>query len=60
MKTTYNVYKFSGEKLGDNVTLSRAEFIKEYYLDEGNMGVNTGKGFYKYTNPRHSDPDFLK
>jgi 3-hydroxybutyryl-CoA dehydrogenase len=60
MQTMYNVDKLWGEKLGDKVMISRAEFIKENFIDKGKMGVSTGEGFYKYPNPSYEHPDFLK
>jgi 3-hydroxybutyryl-CoA dehydrogenase len=29
-------------------------------VDKGELGVKTGKGFYKYPDPLYSRPDFLK
>lgn len=60
MQTMYNVDKLWGEKLGDKAMLSRAEFIKENFIDKGKMGVSTSEGFYKYPNPSYEHPDFLK
>ena len=60
MQTMYNIEKMWGEKLGDQTMLDRAAFIKENYIDKGNMGVSTGEGFYKYPNPSYEDADFLK
>ena len=60
MQTMYNVDKLWGEKLGDKIMISRAEFIKENFIDKGKMGVSTGEGFYKYPNPSYEHPDFLK
>ena len=60
MQTMYNVDKLWGEKLGDKAMLSRAEYIKENFIDKGKMGVSTGEGFYKYPNPSYEHPDFLK
>jgi len=60
MQTMYNVEKLWGEKLGDKAMISRAEFIKENFIDKGKMGVVTGEGFYKYPNPSYEHPDFLK
>jgi 3-hydroxybutyryl-CoA dehydrogenase len=30
------------------------------YVDRGELGVRSGKGFYEYPNPEFKDPDFLK
>ncbi|MBP1720389.1 MAG: 3-hydroxyacyl-CoA dehydrogenase, partial [Deltaproteobacteria bacterium] len=29
-------------------------------IDRKELGVKTGKGFYRYPNPEYNDPDFLK
>jgi 3-hydroxybutyryl-CoA dehydrogenase len=60
MQTMYNVDMLWGEKLGDQSMLDRAALIKENYIDKGKMGVSTGEGFYKYSDPAYTDPDFLK
>jgi len=60
LQTSYNIDKLWGEKLGDEIMISRAKFIKENFLDKGKMGVSSGEGFYKYPNPSYAHPDFLK
>jgi 3-hydroxyacyl-CoA dehydrogenase len=60
MQTVYNVDMLWGEKLGDQTMLDRAAFVKKNYIDKGKMGMSSGEGFYKYPNPRYTDPDFLK
>lgn len=60
LQTMYNVDKLWGEKLGDQVMLDRAAYIKENYIDKGKMGASSGKGFYKYPNPTYLHPYFLK
>lgn len=60
MQTIYNIDMLWGEKLKDQSYLDRAAFIKKEYIDKGKMGLSSGEGFYKYPNPRYSDPDFLK
>lgn len=60
MQTMYNIDMLWGEKLSDQTMLDRAAFLKKEYLDKGNMGMSSGKGFYKYPNPSYEDRDFLK
>jgi 3-hydroxyacyl-CoA dehydrogenase len=60
MQTAYNVSMLWGTKLGDQKRLDRAAIIKSDFIDKGKMGVSSGEGFYKYPNPKYSDPDFLK
>lgn len=33
--------------------------MKEKYIDKGNLGVSTGKGFYTYPNPSFKSEDFI-
>ena len=35
-----------------------ARFLK-VYVDRGEVGVKTGKGFYGYPNPAYAEPDFI-
>ena len=35
-----------------------ARFLKAY-VDRGEVGVKTGKGFYGYPNPAYAEPDFI-
>jgi len=60
MQTVYNIDMLWGEKLGDQSLIKRAAYIKEKYIDKGNMGTSTGEGFYKYPEPSFKDPNFLK
>ena len=34
------------------------EFLRPY-IEKGELGIKTGKGFYKYPNPAYQQPDFL-
>ena len=60
MQTMYNLEKMWGEILNDPVRLARAEFVKTHFIDQGKMGVQSGEGFYQYTNPAYEQSDFLK
>lgn len=45
---------------GDAEAAKVAEYLKTKFLDKGRLGVQNGKGFYDYPNPRFLDEDFLK
>lgn len=45
---------------GDAEAAKVAEYLKTEFLDKGRMGIQNGKGFYDYPNPRYMDKDFLK
>jgi 3-hydroxybutyryl-CoA dehydrogenase len=60
MKTAYDVQKYWGEKLNDPNKMANAEMIKSEFIDKGNLGMSTGKGFYEYPNPSYAAEDFLK
>jgi len=59
MKTAYDIGMLWGNELDDKSLIKSSEMIKENYMDKGNLGVSTGKGFYTYPNPKYNDPDFL-
>ena len=60
VKTMYNIAKYWGEKLNDPVKLENADILKSEFIDKGNLGASTGKGFYEYPNPSYASEDFLK
>ena len=60
VKTMYNIETYWGAKLNDPNKLENAKILKSEFLDKGNLGASTGKGFYTYPNPSYADPDFLK
>ncbi len=60
METIYNVAKLAGDTSGDERQLARAKRIKDEFVDQGRLGVKTGKGFYEYPNPSFLDPGFLQ
>jgi 3-hydroxybutyryl-CoA dehydrogenase len=41
------------------VKIRNVEFVKKY-VDRGELGQKTRKGFYTYPNPSFAAPDFLK
>jgi 3-hydroxyacyl-CoA dehydrogenase len=59
MKTAYDVLAHWGRENDDAQMTANAEYIKERFLDKGDLGIPTGKGYYDYPNPAYSEPDFL-
>jgi 3-hydroxyacyl-CoA dehydrogenase len=59
MKTVYDVLAYWGNENGDAQMLANAAYVKERFLDKGDLGVLTGKGYYDYPAPAYSEPDFL-
>lgn len=58
METPYNLNLMRANE--DPAAQFVADKIKREMIDQGKMGVSTGKGFYKYPNPAYQDPNFLK
>ena len=58
METPYNLNLMRAEV--DPSAKLIAEKIKREMIDQGRMGVSTGKGFYDYPNPAYQDPNFTK
>ena len=59
-KTMHDISAYWGEKLNDPNKLENAKILKSEFLDKGNLGISTGKGFYEYPNPSYAAEDFLK
>lgn len=57
METPYNLNLMRAQT--DPVAKFVADKIKREMIDQGKMGISTGKGFYDYPNPAYEDPDFL-
>ena len=66
----FGIYDLVGMETPYNLNLMRAQTdpaakfvadkIKHEMIDQGKMGIATGKGFYDYPNPAYQDPNFLK
>jgi len=59
LDTVWHVTNFWAKNTGDPVKIKNTEFVKKY-VDRGDLGQKTRKGFYTYPNPSFTDPDFLK
>ena len=60
LDTVYKVTNFWAERNQDPMQQRVAKFFKENYVDQGHLGVKTGRGFYQYPKPEFSHPDFLQ
>ncbi|RNL62726.1 3-hydroxyacyl-CoA dehydrogenase [Nocardioides marmoriginsengisoli] len=59
MKTAYDVLAHWGRENDDVQMTANAAYIKERFLDKGDLGVPTGKGYYDYPSPAYAEPGFL-
>jgi 3-hydroxybutyryl-CoA dehydrogenase len=55
----WHVINFWAKNTGDPQKIKNTEFIKKY-VDRGELGQKTRKGFYTYPNPSFASPDFLE
>ncbi|WP_288243852.1 3-hydroxyacyl-CoA dehydrogenase [uncultured Chryseobacterium sp.] len=60
MNTAYNVTQSYYELTGETVWKERMDFLKDNFIDQGRLGISSGKGFYEYPSPAYEDSDFLK
>jgi 3-hydroxybutyryl-CoA dehydrogenase len=59
LETVYTVTNYWAEKKDDPRGRKNAAFLKEY-VDRGELGKKTGKGFYSYPDPEFLSTDFLE
>ena len=59
LDTVWHVSNFWAKQLGDPQKIKNAEFVKKY-VDRGELGQKTKKGFYTYPHASFTSPDFLK
>jgi len=59
MTTAYNVLTHWGRVNGDAAMSANADYIKENFLEQGLLGMQTGKGYYQYPDPAYQHPGFL-
>lgn len=59
INTPYNL-SAAKAKAGNENAAKIADYLKTEFLDKGRMGIQNGKGFYDYPNPKYLDKDFLK
>lgn len=59
MKTCYDVMNHWGTESQDAQLLANAAYIKQHFLDQGKLGLQTGEGYYCYPDPAYQASDFL-
>ncbi len=59
MKTCYDILSYWGTENSDQQMLANAAYIKQHFVDPGNMGLLSGQGYYSYPNPSYQSEDFL-
>ncbi len=58
LDTVWKVTDYWACQLNTGKAKNNAAFLKKY-VDEGNLGLKTNQGFYKYPNPDYARPDFI-
>jgi 3-hydroxybutyryl-CoA dehydrogenase len=58
LKTVWDITEYWANVTGDAQLRANAGFLKGY-LDQGWLGVKSGKGFYSYPDPAYARPGFL-
>lgn len=56
--TVWDIIQFWAGVTGDAQLQANADFIKPY-IDQSQLGVKSGRGFYAYPDPAYARPDFL-
>jgi len=59
LDTVWHINNYWAQKTGDKQKIRNANFVKQY-VDRGELGQKTRKGFYTYPNPLFTSADFLK
>ncbi|MFH1153709.1 MAG: 3-hydroxyacyl-CoA dehydrogenase [Pseudomonadota bacterium] len=58
LETVWKITDYWAGKRNDPKAKANADFLKPF-VDEGRLGLKTGKGFYTYPDPAYARPDFL-
>ena len=59
LETIFNVLEYWAEADGDEDLRKHADYIKNRFIESGNLGVKTGKGYYSYPGPAFAKDGFL-
>ncbi|GAA6129992.1 3-hydroxyacyl-CoA dehydrogenase [Halopseudomonas sabulinigri] len=59
MKTCYDILQHWGTELNDEQMQRNASYIKAHFLDRGQLGLQSGSGYYTYPAPAYQRADFL-
>jgi 3-hydroxybutyryl-CoA dehydrogenase len=58
LETAYDIAQYWATAFNDAEMQANVKFLKTY-VDQGWLGVKTGRGFYTYPNPEYQKPDFV-
>lgn len=58
LKTVWTITDYWADKMKDPQSKANANFLKPY-VERGELGAKTKKGFYSYPRPAYSQPGFL-
>jgi 3-hydroxybutyryl-CoA dehydrogenase len=58
LQTVWKVNDFWARALKDPQKIRNSEYVKKF-VDQGFLGVKTGRGFYAYPHPRYLKPGFV-
>jgi 3-hydroxybutyryl-CoA dehydrogenase len=59
LDTVWTITDYWARELGDEQLQANAAFLKAY-VDRGDVGVKSGRGFYTYPNPAYAQPGFIQ
>jgi 3-hydroxybutyryl-CoA dehydrogenase len=59
LDTVWTITDYWARQLGDEQLRANAAFLK-LYVDRGDVGVKSGRGFYTYPNPAYAQPGFIQ
>jgi 3-hydroxybutyryl-CoA dehydrogenase len=58
LSTVWTITDYWAKKMGDPQAQKNADFVKQY-VDRGELGYKTSKGFYTYPHPAYQAGNFL-
>lgn len=59
LDTVWTITDYWARQLGDEQLRANAEFLKAY-VDRGDVGVKSGRGFYTYPDPAYAQAGFIQ
>jgi 3-hydroxybutyryl-CoA dehydrogenase len=58
LETAFDINQYWAKVLNNAELQANADFLKTY-LDQGRLGIKTGRGFYSYPDPEYLKPGFI-
>jgi 3-hydroxybutyryl-CoA dehydrogenase len=59
LDTVWTITDYWARQLNDDQLRANARFLRAY-VDRGDVGVKSGRGFYTYPDPAYSQPGFIQ